>query len=98
MEELIGDDRKKMVFFVTIKTKHPLESERSYDRSYSFSDALVHDKHPDTTLAYKAEVKNPLGSDDVSLSAALQNADELPSWKEATRDELTSLIEKWHVF
>ena len=84
MEELIRDDQEKMA------SKHGLEYDGCYDRSYSFSETLVHDKHPDTALAYKAKVKNPLGSDDVSLAAALQNADEWPLWKEAIRVELMS--------
>jgi len=60
MEQLIREDEEKTA------SKQPLEYGGTYDRSYSFSAALAHDKHPDVSLAYKAKVKNPLGSVDVS--------------------------------
>ena len=92
MDELVRDEREKKEY------KNARSYAGSHDRSVLFSDALLHDKHPDTAVAYKAKVKNTLGSDDVSLAAALQSADEWPMWKEAIKVELTSLIDKRHVF
>jgi len=45
-----------------------------------------------------AKVKNTLGSDDITLAAALQDAAEWPMRKEAIKLELTSLINRHHVF
>ena len=45
-----------------------------------------------------AKVKNPLGSDDLTLAEALEIKEEVPMWKEAIRVELTSLIQKRNVF
>ena len=63
---------------------HALGYNGGYKLSYSFSDALVHDKPPETALAYKAKVKNPLGLDAVPLSAALPNVVEWQLWKSGT--------------
>ena len=65
-------------------SNHTLEYYGRYDRSYTFPDTLVRDKHPDTALAYKAKVKNPLGLDAVPLSAALPNVVEWQLWKSGT--------------
>ena len=99
MEELIRDYEEKMV------SKYALEYDGSSScgQSYSFFDVLVHDRHPDIALAYKAlaykaNVRNRHGFNNVYLSAAHQNADKWQLWKAAIRVKLTSLIEKQRVF
>jgi len=92
MEQLISDEGEKM------EDKNAQNYAGSHNRSVLFSDTLLHDKHPDTAVAYKAKVQNTLGSDDITLAAALQNADEGQMWKAANKVELTLLIDKCHMF
>ena len=92
MEQLISDEGEKM------EDKNAQNYAGSHNRSVLFSDTLLHDKHPDTAVAYKAKVQNTLGSDDITLAAALQDAAEWPMRKEAIKLELTSLINRHHVF
>jgi hypothetical protein len=47
-----------------------LSSDRKYRVAYTFADWLVHDQHPEIAVAYAAKVKNPLGSDDLTLAQA----------------------------
>jgi len=46
MDELVHDERKKM------QHKNAQNFAASHDQSELFADALLHDKHPDTIVAY----------------------------------------------
>ncbi len=92
MEQLIREDQEKM------SSNEVFQDTGSYNKAYSFTALLAHDEYPETAAAYAAKVKNPLGSDDLTLAEALEIKEEVPMWKEAIRVELTSLIQKRNVF
>jgi hypothetical protein len=82
-----------------MRSKDVWKSRNTYDRSFSLSEVLEHDKHPEEVHAYAARtVPNVFGSDELTLAPARNLTQEWPLWLEAVKTELTSLIVTNEVF
>lgn len=92
MDELIRKDQEKL------SNVGSLDDTESYSRSYAFVAIIKHDENQESVVAFAAKVKISPDSDELTLAQALAIIDELELWKEAIRVEVTSLIDRKHVF